>query len=529
MDNVRAACIRLIEELGIESNLSNPYWHPYTNYVMSWQFHLPINTIIIGQNPYPQRIYPEFGAAFAYDDRKCRTPPGSIQVMAYDLFNYDETDKDLTIECFKNSWRLLEAGVLMINETVFDKISNGNKSNTRAIKEMESQMRALQIVISESILMDQSSITCIGMGIPAAQMSSIVRSWSPKDLVSCKTITCSNPAAIARDLGDLPSHLITIGKRPVSKVLANIVQAYAKMPPPKATQGDRRRQQNIDALKKAADEVKNSGTIYESELKSLEERFRSVNGSATVQATLPQLADSLGSLRKAVNSHRNALSAHHVSMLMVIESMPRSQQSGTEVSISVMPNTPVTPTTPLSAPRGPRRRTTIRTTSTPNVQSIEETDEAIVEQNISGTVSPAPSVAPSAVPSRARRRPRVSMTPSYAPSAADTEYTVDSVATHTETAEHSLSMMNQLEAMSIESFAEWCLKNITAARNDPTFEEILRSAVATKSAPNALSKNVLAYVRMRRDADRQYDAYDELDNPESESSKWISENIPSSI
>lgn len=68
--NVDLACSSLVLEIEFEKDLDCHYAMPYANYVMSWSMHLPIHTIIIGQNPYPHKIHCEFGSAFSYDQKK---------------------------------------------------------------------------------------------------------------------------------------------------------------------------------------------------------------------------------------------------------------------------------------------------------------------------------------------------------------------------------------------------------------------------------------------------------------------------
>lgn len=123
MDVSTIACLRLIKEMDCERHSNHPYCGPFIRYVMQWPHSLPIKTIIIGQNPYPGDIFPNLGAALAYDENKVRSVPPSIRVLAEDLFNYNETPKTDTINAFKDSWKMLDIGVLMINETVFHKIS----------------------------------------------------------------------------------------------------------------------------------------------------------------------------------------------------------------------------------------------------------------------------------------------------------------------------------------------------------------------------------------------------------------------
>ena len=170
-------------------------------------------------------MFPEIGSALVYDDLKISTIPRSVKVLAEDLYHYDGTPKSLTVECFKNSWRMLEHGVLMINETVFHKISGGaDRPNTGVLKEMEAQVLALQTLLCIGLSMGQTSVTFIGMGISASMMTSVIRSWCPSDLISVKVMTYTNPTAFSSLLRDSSSQHITLRKSHISKVLSEIVQ-----------------------------------------------------------------------------------------------------------------------------------------------------------------------------------------------------------------------------------------------------------------------------------------------------------------
>ena len=497
------ACARLVYELDIEENKKSPYFLPYTNYVMSWCNYIPINTIIIGQNPYPQDIYSEYGSAFAYDETKS-LPPKSVQVLAKDLYNYDSTEIQVSTECFGNSWRLLDVGVILINETVYDKITSVKK-NTRGIREMEAQCRALQVVLAESFFSGQTTITCIGMGIPAASMTSIIRSWYPKDLFKMRIMTCRNPAA--RDIGDLPSHQVTVGKTAVSKVLSEIVSLYARMSYPRNSAQEKRVKQNTIALKEGANNVSVSADQYMSELQSFEDRLKSVQGGGDASSSFDSILQSSGFLRKSIDVHRNALMSHNITLLMIVESIGRTTPAQ-ETNKTLQPPSA---STIVGKAGGARRRTPNRAQHSTTVESVPEVVEPTIEHYKQEENTP------SIVPSRARRR--VSRQPSYAQSNAGTEYT--GVSTIDPLDKDKEGDMSRVESIIMKVFANWCNEH----SKDPVCYELLFNAADSQTILSPLVKELLGYIRDRREGDTQYDAYDELTNPDSGSSVWAKDNL----
>lgn len=133
--NCLAACLRLLDQVGAAQERQSPYAEPYVNYVMSWCSRLPLKTIFMGQNPYPRDIYPLFGSALSYDEKKC-SDLSVFRSLSYDPSNYDGTSIEDSVECFKNSWHTIESGTIFINETVFSKITDTG-SNVRNIREVD--------------------------------------------------------------------------------------------------------------------------------------------------------------------------------------------------------------------------------------------------------------------------------------------------------------------------------------------------------------------------------------------------------
>ena len=525
MDPATVACLRLLRDVDCAKYKSHPYCKPFVEYVMQWPHHLPVKTVIIGQNPYPGDIFPEIGSALAYDKSKVKYPPGSVRVLAEDLYHYDETPKDLTIDCFRDSWRMLEHGVIMINETVFHKISQDiDRPNTGGLREMESQILALQALLTVGFQMGQRSVTFIGMGIGASMMTSVIRPWCPSDLISTKVMTCSNPAAFASLLRDSSSHKITLGKSHISKVLSGIVALYSKMPP-KTSTAEKRRQQSIQTFDKALAEVKESSNVDDRELRSFKDRLTRLDPSNPTQGDITDLGKSIDSLMKSKDRYNNAITVHHTSMLALIDiafkehpksdgKPPAATPSNDNSSSNQHLNVPGTPSP------GPRRRVVRRTASeTPQVPTISEDKTepetpVKIEDNASDIVSTQSLSKPVT-----RSRRRVIRTPSRTgatPSIADSEYTVVSNADETRSVGN--YDMDPGQATHVRTFAGWLKDNY---KDDPSFQVILSSAADSRTTDNELSREVLAYIKSRKEEDTQYDPYDELSDPDSRSSKWI--------
>lgn len=508
-----SACARLLYEIGAFDNVDMQYCRPYINYVMSWCHYLPINTIIIGQNPYPNDIYPEIGSAFSYDESKQAFPPKTVQNLAHDLNNHDETDIDSSISCFRDSWKCIEDGVIFINESALD-IFHKNKSNTRGIKEMESQIRALQIIITESFIRGQTSFTCVGMGIKATQMTSILQSWYPKDLMKMKVIRCKNPAA--RDIGDMPSHEVTIGNKGASKVLSSIVANFVKMSgKQRMSPVEQRKKQNKDALIKATEHVATTSDAYETELASFEDRIKGFSSDGTIQCSPEELARSLGQLRKTVNRHNNALQVHSTAFMLMYETISSSSDKSDRGSSNTIQQVPSIPVNIEARPSGGRRRVVRRVSEgvASTMQPVEETPEPSVPPTPATEPTPEPaSSAPSVAPSR-RRVVRRAAPVAYAQSNADTEY---SIATQSVATNRASESMTQSEAINVQCFADWFRANKT---DNPTYSEILYNASQEKSVTSDLTSRILDFIRQKKAEDTQYDFYDDLTNPESDSCK----------
>lgn len=516
--NVKRACEQLILNLDCNRFHESPYYAPFINYLETWPYSLPIKTILIGQNPYPQSIYPEYGAALSYDESKVKKPPGSVVVIAEDLFNYDDTPKQDTINCFRDLWTMSDAGIIAINETVFSKIVESEKSsNLRPTKEAEYQIRALQTLIAESYFMGQKTIECIAMGMSAAMMSSLLRGWCPNDLISLKIVTCTNPAAFARNLRDCQSQPITIGNNIVSKILSSIVRQYVAMPPRRDVN---RAQQNEESLRKTTSELVTSSSALRGEYSSFAERLKKVVALPEAKSTLEDLSDALTNLIASTDRHALAVNAQTTSFLMTVNAAkaqvwgkpggPSSNQGQVTTAV-VSPQLPILPPPILSTPT--RRRVVRRTTSEISATPIES-----IKEEESETASQAPIASPLAARTGfTGTRRRVARRVSQALSAPDTEYTnVESIASENPKP-LSKEEIGPVEKVHMRSIAEWFANNMNG---DTTYSEMLETSASQGVVGSSISRKVLAYIQSRMNGNGSYDAYDEQEKSDSDTSRW---------
>lgn len=531
-ETVAAACCNLLMNLDCDEFYDHPYTLPFMKYVSSWKHAIPIRAIIIGQNPYPQNIYPEYGAALSYDPSKCRSVPGSVKVIAEDLYNTHEVNKEDTIECFQNIWRMTERGVIAINETVFARIVDSEKnSSLRPIRESELQIRALQVLISESYAAGQTCIECIGMGMNAAMMTNLIRQWCPNDIMSLKTITCTNPAALARNLGDISSHPVTFGNAAVSKLLHSIVKDYVSMP---AKRDDKRTQQNIDAFVVSTENVAVTSLSVRKEYSSFIERMKTARKLPEAESTLNDLGDVLGSLVGAIENHTSTLRAQAMSFVMASESITAQRsrndsaaQSQTTIQSFQKPYAVPVQSVVTAPPVTPSRRTTrrvVRASSEMGSPQVPTIKEGVVADYTSGS-TPTSAIEPTVAHSVVSRRRTIRRGSSIASSVAGTEYTAASAASRVPASIPVVGTainISSVEAVHMKSIGRWVSSSM---ENDTTFSQMIEVTTMDNIVASEFAREVLAYVRQRMSQFVGYDAYDELEQESSETLTWCKNYI----
>lgn len=496
-------------------------------YLFNWNYHLPIKTIIIGQNPYPQDIYPEIGAALSYDPEKIKGVPKSVDVIAEDLYNYNETEKENTISCIRDLWRMLENGVVAINESVFANITEkGKKKNTTSIKEAESQILLLRVLIAESRILGQEEIELVGLGRPATAMVSVLRQWCPSDMIKLKCVIGINPAGV-RNNSDNESQPITLKNNSVSKILSRIVGEYIQMPPKK---NEKIPQQNIDALEKATESIMSTSVGISTETSSFMKRIRSKENLEGGKISIDDICEMMESISSATSKHANAIRVHTMSFLINVKDIKKAIEKMGDNTKKENNNSPMqfsSPAPPQQPPiTGPvgRRRTrksAIDSDTSSNIGTIKEEEttpkqEGFTESALPVTPSKPPSIAPSVTPSTVGRR-RVRRTAS---TVAPSEYTVEDKSEMSMPIGKGSESVGIAESVHMRSIAQWFAENMDG---NTTYSEILNSSADERSIGSQLAQDVLEHIRARSSEENQYDAYAEIEDPSSKTSEWCKE------
>jgi hypothetical protein len=243
-----------------------------------------------------------------------------------------------------------------------------------------------------------------------------------------------------------------------------------------------------------------------------------IDPSNPTQGDIKDLGKSIDSLMKTKDRYNNAISVHHTSMLALMEIAFKEHPKGDGKAPSNGASTDRAPSSqhlnvPSTPSPVPRRRVVRRTASeSPQVPTISEdktdTETPVKIEDVASDIVSVQSLTKPVT----RSRRRVSRTPSIA----DSEYTV--VSNADEMRSPGNYDMDQGQATHIRTFAGWLKDNY---KDDPSFQVILSSAADSRTTDNELSRDVLAYIKSRKEEDGQYDPYDELSDPDSRSSKWI--------
>jgi uracil DNA glycosylase len=504
---VELACVKLLVELDVLDNLDLPYAIPYMNYVMSWKNHLPIKTIIIGQNPYPQDIYPYMGAALSYDPDRIDSPPRSVRALCEDIYTYNETPMSKTVECIRDSWHLINNGTIMINETVFSMIYPRLKSNCRPTREMEAQCIALQSVVSASYFLGQEEFTVVGMGESAALMMDQLKKWCPSDVIKMKCVGCRNPAA--RERGDLPSRAFTLNHTAASKVVAAEIAWYHTMPPKKDN-----RLVRLDETRKSLEQSlldlnvsKNTGR---KEVDAFSERMKELEEDPGFAPYAAKLREPTNGVKKCMVSYTNAVKSHQMQFTQYVNAaMEAVKVGGTTSEVGITPiHRDISKLAKSNPPRTklPMTVEAVDVHSTPNItkELKESSAKKIKDTPLNKKLNVTSTIAESDIASTVG-------TPSKAPNVSG------SVPDTPTRKKKGLRNVSPEETSHVTAFANWFRNNM----DDQVYAGMLQTMAEDKTVGDStITTKVIRHIRNRKKEDSAYDAHPELEDKESTSYTW---------
>jgi hypothetical protein len=210
-------CERLI--LDLDFNNSNSHITiPLCRYIMCIPYAIPIKHIVLGERPYATDILPYAASALSYDPMRQKDPPPSVEYLAHDLVNNTKMDYDTAVTWFRDSWKFLLQGVLLLNVCTFFKFNDVKSEKERVYME-----EFLRDIVFASVSISQCKVHVYAMGNPAQHSANRIKSSmiNLKHLVAIHR--CINPAALQHKYGDQKSQDITLKSPTTSRLLSQII------------------------------------------------------------------------------------------------------------------------------------------------------------------------------------------------------------------------------------------------------------------------------------------------------------------
>ena len=219
--SISEACLWLLASLNTDKFDQYAYTIPFSSYVMTWPKVVPLDSILILQSPYPNNIFPPIAAAMSYSSDLCkkemkgRELPPTVEVLANDLYINAGMDKQDSINILKNGWALIDKGILMFNEAVFNQYNPG-EAYIESIKQCSVIIRLLQ----ETEKYGKRTVNIYAFGESGERVGSNLCSWFKSPVVKLSKRKVTHPAGIARRFDDLSHPDCHMATSSFSKALA---------------------------------------------------------------------------------------------------------------------------------------------------------------------------------------------------------------------------------------------------------------------------------------------------------------------
>ena len=217
--SIEDSCLWLLSRLDADKHASQPYAHPYRNYVMSWSKAIPLNAIIMAQSPYPNAIYPEVAAAMSFDREKCRRlmraeAPPTVRILANDLNIHTDMRPEDVDTIVKDGWCLVDGGILLVNSAVFCPYGT-----VGAYDECMNQINVLVRMLVETEKFGKRTVDIIAYGAGQAMASELTKCFR-SDIIKLTKFSSAHPASLSYRMTDFESPECHLNAPSVSRTLA---------------------------------------------------------------------------------------------------------------------------------------------------------------------------------------------------------------------------------------------------------------------------------------------------------------------
>lgn len=375
---------------------SRAYCAPFSRYVLTWHQAVPLNAIIIGQNPYPNDIFPEVTAAMSYDSelaQRCQNfagdVPPTVKVLANDLLINAKLPREDTISVIRDGWTLAEKGILLINNSVFH-----DWRSTEGYKECVNQTTLVLRLLEETEKHGPRTVQLFVLGDAAQRMASNICSWYKSSTIRISKKSVTHPAALSRRFDNLYDPSCHLGESRFSLALAELLRNHVAFV---HTMSKRNREnpaltRQVDSLKHLASNLpKHSEATDEVAKVAREFAAMDMSSQESVKAVAQKMANAMETLssRTALLSSlvSNAYSSTQNAAGIVSKAAPHetttAPQSVPEIPPSRLSSTPVS----FRKHRAPRSETGESIATGVSVSSEAATPVTPVSSSRPGTTS----------------------------------------------------------------------------------------------------------------------------------------------
>lgn len=217
LDILRDRCRELIIKINILENLQHASL-PLARYILSVPYALPIEHIVLAERPYATDIFPYAASAMSYDASLNMNATPIVHFLALDISNATSLDYGTCKEWFRDSWKYLHRGILLLNVcTTYSFMDNRSEKERVAMEEF------IRDIISVSLKLMSRKIHIYALGNPARHSAGRIRSSIIEDKNRVTIHESKNPAGFKHKLGDTMSPNFTIGAKALTKLFAGLI------------------------------------------------------------------------------------------------------------------------------------------------------------------------------------------------------------------------------------------------------------------------------------------------------------------
>lgn len=209
------------EYVSMTGLLKSPLHHysvSVCRYIMSVHRFAPFHTIMVGERPYKTMIHPNVSSAMSYDPTLSTPTPSTIGI-SQDVSSVTGCRADVVEEWFRDSWKYVSLGVLLVNAT-----QTVQFQSSYSISETVPFQRWICSVINASVALGSNKVSIVSMGVPATNVMNTAINSLGTSRPKIKRFPYPNPAIISKSKdGDNGSHVRTFGNPSTSTFIRKIV------------------------------------------------------------------------------------------------------------------------------------------------------------------------------------------------------------------------------------------------------------------------------------------------------------------